>query len=415
MARTVAALPAGTRLTDYISLGVVAKTFPVDVIHRVLAETGTASVRQRDLPAHVVIYYVIALALYMQASYREVLRCLFEGLQWMAGAGARVTITGKSGISQARTRLGAAPLQQLYEALVQPLAVPQTHGAWYRQWRLVTLDGTTLDVADTAANEAAFGRPGASRGASAFPQLRLVALVENGTRVLIGAALDGYPVGETTLARRVWPALTPQMLCLADRTYFGWQAWTQAHATGADLLWRVKKNLQLPVQRVHPDGSYASVIYPSLGDRRHQTRGVPVRVIDYQLEGVADAEPLYRLVTTLLDPDQAPAPELAALYQERWAIETALAELKTHLRGARIVLRSKTPDLVRQECYGLLLAHFAVRGLMHDAALHADIDPDRLSFVHAVRVVRRKLAQVGAIPPSGAGGLPSHRPGGTAG
>jgi hypothetical protein len=140
-----------------------------------------------------------------------------------------------------------------------------------------------------------------------------------------------------------------------------------------------------------------------------------VRVIDYQLEGVADAEPLYRLVTTLLDPDQAPAPELAALYQERWAIETALAELKTHLRGARIVLRSKTPDLVRPECYGLLLAHFAVRGLMHDAALHADIDPDRLSFVHAVRVVRRKLAQVGAIPPSGDGGPPSHRPGGTAG
>lgn len=250
----------------------------------------------------------------------------------------------------------------------------------------MTLDGTTLAVADTAANVAAFGRPGASRGASAFPQLRLVALVENGTRVLIGAALDGYPVGETTLARRVWPALTPLMLCLADRTFFGGQAWTQAHATGADLLWRIKKTLQLPVQRVHPAGSYASVIYPSLRDRRHQTRGVPVRVIDYQLEGVADAEPLYRLVTPLLDPDQAPAPDLAALYQERWAIETALAELKTHLRGARIVLRSKTPDLVRQECYGLLLAHCAVR------------------------VVRRTLAQVGAMPPAGDGGLPSHPP-----
>lgn len=406
MARTVAQLSTGTRLTDYISLGVLAKTFPVEVINRVLAETRTASVRQRELPAHVVIYYVIALALYMQVSYREVLRCVFEGWQWILGEGAVVKITGKSGISQARTRLGSAPVQQLYETLVAPIAVPTTQGAWYRAWRLMTLDGTTLDVADTAANAAAFGRPGASRGASAFPQLRLVALVENGTHVLCGAAIDPYASGETTVARRVWPALKPGMLCLADRTFFGWGTWTQARATGADLLWRVKKNLQLPVQMAHADGSYQSVIYPSLRDRRHQTNGLAVRVVDYQLEGVTDAEPLYRLVTTLLDPVAAPAPELAALYHERWEIETALAELKTHLRGARIVLRSKTPDLVRQECYGLLLAHFAVRALMHEAALHANVDPDRLSFVHAVRVVRRKLPRAVSIPPSAPRGVP---------
>lgn len=407
MARTVAELPPGTRLTDYISLGVVAKTFPVEVIHRVLAETGTASVRQRELPAHVVIYYVIALALYMQVSYREVLRCLLEGLQWMLGEGAVMKVTGKSGISQARTRLGAAPVQQLYDTLVTPIAVPATSGAWYQQWRVVTLDGTTLDVADTAANVAAFGRPGASRGASAFPQLRVVALVENGTHVLFGAAVDAYHVGETTLARRVWPTLQPGMLCLADRTFFGWNAWTEAQVTGADLLWRIKKNLQLPVQTVHADGSYQSVVYPSQRDRRHQTRGVAVRVIEYQLEGVADAEPLYRLVTTVLDPVRAPAADLAALYHERWEIETALGELKTHLRGARIVLRSKMPDLVRQEFYGLLLAHFAVRGLMHEAALRANIDPDRVSFVHAVRVIRRKLPRAAAIPPSGDGGVSS--------
>ena len=413
MARTVAALPPGARLTDYISLGVLAKTFPVDVINRVLAETRTASVRQRELPAHVVIYYVIALALYMQVSYREVLRCLLDGLQWILGEGAVVKITGKSGISQARTRLGAAPVQQLYAAIVTPIAVPATKGAWYRQWRLMTLDGTTLDVADTVANVAAFGRPGASRGTSAFPQIRLVALVENGTHVLCGAALDAYAVGETTLARRVWPTLTSGMLCLADRAFFGWDAWTQARATGADLVWRIKHNLQLPVHTSHADGSYQSVIYPSLRDRRHQTHGQPVRVIDYHLEGVADAEPRYRLVTTLLDADTAPAPELAALYHERWEIETALAELKTHLRGPRIVLRSKTPDLVRQECYGLLLAHFAVRGLMHDAALSAQADPDRLSFVHAVRVVRRQLSRGVAIPPSGPGGVPPRRAPGT--
>src|SRR5580692_4281332 len=168
MARTVARLPEGSRITDYISLGVIAKTFPVSKIHSVLAATGTASVRQRDLPAHVVVYYVIALALYMHSSYREVLRCLLEGVQWLLDPSAAVKVAGKSGISQARSRLGAEPLKKLYETIVAPIAEKQTRGAWYRQWRLVSLDGSTLDVADTAENEQAFGRPGASRGSSAY-------------------------------------------------------------------------------------------------------------------------------------------------------------------------------------------------------------------------------------------------------
>jgi transposase IS4-like protein/DDE family transposase len=401
MARTAADLPPGTRLTDYISVGVLAKTFPPARVHAILAATGKASVRQRELPAPVVVYYVIGLALYMQVSYREVLRCVLEGVQWVLGPAAAIRVTGKSGISQARTRLGVAPLQQLYDEVVGPIAVPQTKGAWYRRWRVVTLDGSTMDVAETVDNGTAFGRPGAGRGTSAYPQLRFVSLVENGTHVLFATALDRYGVGETTLAKRVLPALTPGMLCLADRGFFSWALWTQARATGADLVWRIKKNLRLPVHTRHGDGSYQSVIYPSIGDRRHQTRGVPVRVIDYRLEGIADAEPIYRLVTSVLDPDAAPAPDLAALYHERWEIETALDELKTHLRGAQIVLRSKTADLVRQEFYGLLLAHFAIRGLMHDAALTVAVDPDRLSFVHAVRVVRRALPRSLAIPPSG--------------
>jgi hypothetical protein len=164
--------------------------------------------------------------------------------------------------------------------------------------------------------------------------------------------------------------------------------------------------MRLPVEKPQPDGSYGSRIDASEKDRRHGTDGGVVRVIDYRLEGVADAEPLYRLVTTILDPNDAPAGELAALYQERWEIEAALDELKTHRRGAPIILRSKTPDLVRQEFYGLLLAHFAIRGLMHEAALKAGEDPDRLSFLHAVRVVRPKLSLSGAIPPSGEAGLP---------
>jgi hypothetical protein len=401
MARTAASLPAGSRITDYISLGVIAKTFPVEQVRAVLAATGTASRRQRDLPAHVVIYYVIALALYMQSSTREVLRCLLEGVQWLLGPGATVKVAGKSGISQARTRVGWEPLRQLHDAIVQPLAVPATQGAWYRTWRLVTLDGSTLDVADEAGNAAAFGRPKASRGASAFPQLRFVALVENGTHALFGTQMGRYDTGETTLAEGAVGWLRPGMLCLADRLFYGFDLWTRAAATGADLLWRGKKNLRLPCEQRLPDGSYLSRIYPTTKDQRHRRRGVVVRVVEYQLDGVPGAEPLYRLLTTVLDPVAAPAAELAALYHERWEIETALDELKTHLRGARLVLRSKTPDLVRQEFYGLLLAHFAVRGLMHEAALHAGEDPDRLSFLHAVRVVRRQIVRFTAIPPGG--------------
>ena len=405
MARTVAALPPGPRLTDYISLGVLAKTFPRARIEEVLAATGKASIRQRDLPAHVVVYYVIALAIYMQASYREVLRCLLEGLQWLAGPGVPLKVTGKSGISQARTRLGSVPLQQLHDAVVGPIARRETRGAWYRDWRLVALDGSTFDVADTRANVKAFRRPGASRGTSAYPQVRLVSLVESGTHVLFGTAIGPYREGETTIAHRVVPALRPGMLCLADRQFFGWALWTAAHATGADLLWRIKRQARLPCEARLPDGSYLSTTYRSARDRRHQTNGTRVRVIDYRLDGAKEADPLYRLVTTMLDPVAAPAPELAALYHERWEIETALDELKTHLRGAKIVLRSKTPDLVRQECYGLLLAHFALRGLMHEAALRVEVDPDRLSFLHAVRVLRRKLPLALAIPPSGAIGV----------
>jgi len=400
MGRTAAALPAGSRITDYISLGLVAKTFPENKIHAVLQATERGSIRERDLPAHVVVYFVIALAFYMQSSSREVLRCLLEGVQWVLGPSTRIKVAGRSGISQARTRLGWEPMRQLHDEVVKPIAVPATRGAWYRRWRLVSLDGSTLDIADDPANEGAFGRPGASRGSSAYPQIRFVSLVENGTHVLFGSQLAGYATSETTLAKAVLPNLQPGMLCLADRQFFGFVLWNLARESGADLLWRIKKNMRLACQKRLPDGSYLSQIYPSQQDQRRETNGVQVRVIDYCLDGVADAEPIYRLVTTILDCEDAPAGELAALYHERWEIETALDELKTHLRGAKMVLRSKTPDLVRQEFYGLMMAHFAIRGLMHEAALKADKDPDRLSFLHAVRVVRRKLPGFAAIPPS---------------
>lgn len=400
MARTLAELPAGSRITDYISLGVIAKFFPVEKIHDVLEQTNRASVRERDLPAHVVVYYVIALALYMRSSYREVLRCLLEGVQWLLDPSAQVKVAGKSGISQARSRLGVEPVKKLYDAVVAPIAGKRTKGAWYRQWRLVSLDGSTLDVADTVENDKAFGRPGASRGSSAFPKIRFVALLENGTHALWGAHMDQYATDELTLAEQVLPSLRKGMLCLADRFFPSYKLWRMAAKTGADLLWRTRQNARLEVEKRLPDGSYLSRIYASASDRRNARNGIIVRVIDYRLKDVEGSEPLYRLITTILDREQAPAKELAALYHERWEIETTLDELKTHLRGAHIVLRSKTPDLVRQEFFGLLMAHFAIRGLMHEAALKADEDPDRLSFLHSVHVVQRRMARYAAIPPS---------------
>jgi len=336
----------------------------------------------------------------MRCSYREVLRCLLEGVQWLLDPSAAMKVAGKSGISQARSRLGPEPLKRLYEAIVAPIAERRTHGAWYREWRLISLDGSTLDTADTVENEKAFGRPGASRGSSAFPKIRFVALLENGTHVLWAARMSKYRTDEITLAQDVVPALSKGMLCLADRFFPSYKLWRVAARTGADLLWRTRHNARLDVDQRLPDGSYLSRIYASTSDRRNQRKGIVVRVIDYRLKDVRGAEPIYRLITTILDPIQAPAKELAALYHERWEIETALDELKTHLRGAQIVLRSKTPGLVEQEFWGLLMAHFAIRGLMHEAALRADEDPDRLSFLHSVRVVQRRMARFAAIPPS---------------
>ena len=402
MARTLAILPKGARITDYISLGVIASAIPASTVRTVLARTGRSGRRQRALPAQVVVYYVIALALYMHSSYREVLRCLLEGLKWLGGPVAAVAVATDSAISQARTRLGAEPLQELHDELVGPVAAGSTRGAWYRDWRLVSLDGSTLDVADRRENEERFGRPRGARGGGAYPKLRLVSLVEAGTHVLFGSRMGPYRTSENALAREVLPRLEPGMLCLADRGFFGQALWERARSTGAELLWRVKAKRVLPCRQRLPDGSYLS-----------RVGACELRVVEYRLEGVEDSEPLYRLVTTVLDAERAPARELAALYHERWEIETALDELKTHLRGARIVLRSKKPDLVEQEFYGLLLAHFAVRSLMHEAALQADEDPDCLSFLHAVRVVRRKLPFHAAIPPSAASEPSSGGPAGT--
>jgi Insertion element 4 transposase N-terminal/Transposase DDE domain len=400
MARKPARLPNGARISDYVSLGVLTTTVPAALVDAVLADTGRQSRRYRQLPARLVVYYVMALALYAQASYGEVLRCLLEGVRWLRLGGSDAAVADKSAITKARTRLGPAPLKQLFERIATPFAAAETPGAWYRGYRLVSLDGTTIDLPDTPELEERFGRPAASRGVSAYPQLRLLTLTETGTHAIFRVVVDRYDSSEVALAPALLETLRPGMLNLADRAFVGFELWRLASAPGAALLWRVRQNQVLPCRKRLPDGSYLSCLYASPQHRRQDKGGLLVRVIDYRLEGVPDAEPRYRLITTLLDPAAAPARELAALYHERWESEGAFAELKVTLPGRRLMLRSRRADLAEQELYGLLLVHFALRRLMHAASRSAGCDPDRLSFIHTVRIVRRHLPFHAAFSPS---------------
>jgi Insertion element 4 transposase N-terminal/Transposase DDE domain len=400
MARTRSkALPAKVDVAHLISAGVLASVCQRALIEEVLADTGKASQRERLLPAPAVVYYVMALAPWREAPLEEVLQLVCEGLQWLGCGDASAVQASKSAISQARTRLGSQVMRQLAERVLRPLAAPGALGAWYRGLRVMALDGSCMDVADEAANAEYFGYPGASRGQSAFPQARLLGLVECGTHVVTAAEVAPYGHSEQAMAAQMLPTkLVPGMLVLADRNFYGFKLWRNACASGAKLAWRVKSNLKLPVEQVLPVGSYLSAVFDSSDKLRRA--GQVLRVIDYRLQNSATPpQDSYRLVTNILDPTQAPALELAALYHERWEIEGVFDEFKTHLRANSTVLRSKTPDLVLQDLWGLLLAHFAIRQLMTQAAWPRGLDPDRLSFTHAVHVIKRKMPQAAAVPP----------------
>jgi hypothetical protein len=373
--------------------------FPIKAVKQILEETEKTSKRVRDLPAHVMMYYVIAMTIYMDLPYREVLKQLMEGGSRFFSQ-CRKKPPVKSSICKARIKLGWEPFQKLHDQLVKPIAVKKTKGAWYKDRLLVGIDGSTVDVADTPENSRTFGRSKSARGRSAFPQVRFVSLLEIGTRVLFGTKFAGInKASEKKLAKKVLSSLKKGMLCLADRYYLGYDFLKAALKTEADILWRASNVWTLKPEKYLQDGSYLCTIYKSASDKKNKRNGILVRVIEYSLKGYRTK---YRLVTSILDPKLAPAEELAALYHERWEIEISFGELKTRLRGADIVLRSQKPDLVKQEFYGFLLSYFAIRGIMHEAALEADEDPDRLSFIHTVRVVKRALPHFVAFPPSAA-------------
>jgi hypothetical protein len=394
-------------LRDRIALGVLTATFPPELVDQVIERSARREQRYRLLPARLVVYYVLAMTLFREAGYEEVLRELTEGLAWASGAAEGLELPSSVAISKARARLGPEPLAALFDAGCVPLATPATPGGFYRGWRLVSMDGSTLDTPDTADNVATFGKPGSGRGESAFPQLRLVALAECGTHAMFAAAMGPYTSGEATLARKLVGALGPGMLVFADRGFTGHPLFTAFASTGADLCWRAKSNAVLPVLERFGDGSFRSEIVAT-PDKSKRQAVTTVRVVEYELAdpGRPQAEDTtYRLVTTVLDPEAAPAADLAGLYAERWEFESALDELKTHQRGPRVVLRSKTANGIYQEAWGMLCVHYAIRALICAAARDGDVDPDRLSFTRAMRAARRSVRRSSGERASLANGL----------
>jgi Transposase DDE domain/Insertion element 4 transposase N-terminal len=401
--------PAGAG--DRPLLEALEAALPDAAVEEAIERTGTREHRRRRLPTHLVVTLVVALGLWAAESVRHVLATVVDG--WEETRARRAAALGPAGaararwglpstaaIVRARRRVGVRLFRELFHAVAGPVAAPATPGAFLGGLRLMAIDGTTLDVADTPANARAFGRPTTHRGRGAFPQLRLVALIETGTHAPCDVVLRPFHGGEAPAARHLLRTLDPGMLLLWDRGFYGYEFIRQTLARGAAFLGRAKTNLVLPPEAVLPDGSYRSTVYPSPTARRRREGGIAVRVVEYALDTPAGpGRERYRLVTSLLDAAAFPAAALATIYPERWEVETALAEVKVHQWAHPRPLRSQRPREVVQEVYGLLLAHLAIRSLMDQAAVRDGVDPDRLSFTGALRVLRRAIPRAQRPPP----------------
>lgn len=384
---------AGVGLADQAAIGVLTRTFPPELVDRVIDQFWRREQRARALPARLVFYFVLALCLFPQESYRSTMKILMSTFG-RGTQGYRVPTTGS--IGNARRRLGSEPVETVVRAVLRPTAEKGTIGAWYQHWRLTAVDGTTFTVPDTEENENEFGRPGSGRGEgkTAYPQIQAACLVELGTHAVFDARLDAYAAAESMLIEEMFPSFRPGMLVLADRHIYSFDRWTKAVGTGADLLWRVASNLVLrPVEHL-PDGSYIAEVAASPKSRR---RGpIRLRVIEYRLPGSGE---LYRLVTTIMDPAVAPAKDLAILYHERWDIEGFLKQIKSVQLNGDKIFRSKSPDGVRQEFWAHLAVHYATTCVQVDAAAQAKVDPDRVSHKNTVRIIRSRIWKPEHFPP----------------
>jgi hypothetical protein len=410
---------AGGRLTDWVSLGVLASSVPRDAVDEAVEVTGKRAKRSDGkLPPHVMVYFVMALALFADDDYEEVAARLTGTLAGWGCWDRTWESPTSGGITQARQRLGHEPLRELFSQVAVPVAELLTRGAFLGRHRLMSIDGFEWEVPDTPENAAAFGYPGTGdRGRPAFPRARVVTVSECASHAVADAEIGGIwgkGTGEQSLARRIYPRLEEDWLLIADRGFYGWDDWCAAADSGAQLLWRVKADVPLPVLDLLPDGSYSSVLVnPKVsGKARGQliaaaragqdpdpARGRRVRVIEYEIGDRDGTGELIALITTFTEMTGAPAPLLAEAYHQRWEHETGNGQIKTHLRGPGRILRSRSPDMVRQEIYGYLLTHYAISALICRAATEADIDPDQVKFKQTVRIIRRNAASPAAFPP----------------
>jgi hypothetical protein len=408
------------RLSDWVSLGLLTSSIPRDVVDDVVVATGRQARRSDGtLPPRMMVYYAMALALFADDDYEEVAARLGEALASWGCWDREWAVPTSGGISQARARLGSAPVQELFERVAVPVADELTRGAWLGPWRLMAIDGFDWDAPDTKANVEAFGRAGSGENASAFPKVRVVTISECASHAKVAARIGPYTgkgSGEQSLARELYRGLDPGWLLIADRNFYNFADWCAAADTGAALLWRVKADLRLPLLRFEPDGSYRTVLIdPAVRGKAREriiaaakagkdldpAKARYARAVEYTVpdrDGDGKGE-LICVVTTILDVPAAPAPALAEAYHQRWEHEGANKQIKTHLRGPGRVLRSKSPDMVRQEIYGYLLTHHAIAALICRAATEADIDPDRIKFKRTVRILRRRATEPAAFSP----------------
>jgi len=415
--------------SDQVSVGVLVTAVPRDAIDSAVAGCGVGAKRSDGkLPPHVTAYLTMGLWLFPDDDYAEVAARVTGSLDRFGCWDAAWTAPSSGGISQARQRLGRDTLAEVFEQVAEPVGSVSTRGAWLRSWRVLAVDGFDVDVPDSPGNAAEFGYAGSGGNRSAYPKARVVAVTECGTHAFLAAQVGPWGSGEKTLAMPLYARLRRGELLTADRNFYSWPAWDRASATGADLLWRAPTGLGLPVLRVLPDGTYLTVlIKPSVrGARRERIlataggaggldhcadavddQGLPAaylaRVVEYDIPDRAGngTGELIVLLTTVTDPGAAAADELAEAYHLRWEQETGNDQLKTHLRGPGRILRSRLPDLVHQEIWAWLLVHYALSVLITHAAEAADIDPDRISFTRALRLVRRSATGSAAVPPCG--------------
>jgi Insertion element 4 transposase N-terminal/Transposase DDE domain len=388
MARHAKNLSQGSAATEHLGVGVLSLCFPLQKVQSIIAACGRSNKRMRDLPAPLIVYYVIALSLFPGVAYQSVLRWLIGGMQWLGNPCFRIAC--RESLSDARQRLGELPMRKLHEEMARPMAEKSLPGSYFKHLLLVAIDGSTLALQDTAANSKEFGRSSNQNGEGVWPMARFVALVECGTHLIFRAKLGSYKDSEITLAKALAPELRQGMLCMADRLFPSYGLWKQFAATGAHLLWRGKSSMPLHKIQSLPDGSHLARWLPQ-EERKKGSPALVVRVIEYKIktpDATQSNETVYRLLTTILDPEQAQASELAALYPQRWEIEITIKESKTILRKGRITLRSKIPELVKQEFWGMILAHYLVRKMMAQAAMDKASDPDVLSYESSIEIIK---------------------------